>query len=341
MTPRSRRSPNAKEQAELAGLGTDVAGASGRGRHRLAVPINPHFDDHSDVAGESVWDDWVQFDGVKYVELDPADTRRCLWDFVDLVPDSTRRQISEFAAAWGLPSLDIPALRDGSKSNAFYLNSWREMAFSARDLLQLISATEGVELIAEDALQGIAYREMSAYDEEFDIGSDKLVQELWREREHRPMTESEWEARWKDTLGKKVLDHWRSAKRDNRGLEIQRRLSTRLMYTWLPHAGWHWDAVWDGDGRRITMITASGVIQIVASHLIDLFGSAEMAVYTCSMCWRPFEFDPVHDRRRPKAHQRRFCGDDCRSAARRVDNLASWPRNKSRWTRPQRPEVSK
>ena len=317
----------------MAGLGGGVGGAHVNGQHGLEVPVNPHFDGCADAA-QSVWDDWVEFDSVDYLYLDPADTRRCLWDFVDLVPDSTRKQILQFVARWGLPGGQFLPIRAAAKTNTSDLNLWREMAYGARDLLQLMGATGLGDLIDDDSLQGIAHREMEAYDEEFDLGIDKLVPELWREREHSAMTESQWDARWKDTLGEQVLDHWRSAKRDNRGLEIQRRMSTRLMYTWLPHAGWHWDAVWDGDGRRITMITASGVIQIVASHLIDLFGSAEMAVYTCSMCSRPFEFDPVHPRRRPKAHQRRFCGDDCRSAAKRVDNLASWHRNKSRWTKP-------
>ena len=116
--------------------------------------------------------------------------------------------------------------------------------------MQLVSAAGLGDLIDGDSLQGIAYREMAAYDEEFHLGFDKRTQELRRERGNSAMTESQQNVRWSDTHVEKVLEHWRSARRDSRGLEIQRRLAARLMNPWLRCA--------ELNGRRIGMKMVGG-----------------------------------------------------------------------------------
>lgn len=345
MIPRSSRGPSAKEQAELAGLGTNVAGELGQGRHVLELPINPQFDDRSSVDIESGRVPWLVFDDVEEVERDPVDTRQCLWDFADLGSKATREQMMRFVTRWGLlgegaaQPLNLRLThRSDRDSLSCHMGNWRWLTSKVRYLLQLMIATELGDLIDDDILEQIAGRERWSYSYWFVLRSE--VADLEAGLLGNPVRQ----ANEADAVLQDVLEHWRAARREGLGLEVQRHLATRILHYWLlsrsdGSGGWtHLE--WDDDGRRLVGRPENdiGVMEIVEYHLMNVFTSEQMDIYECSVCGHLFNHDDVRQKRRPKKGQRRFCGDDCRSAARRADNLASWHRNKSRWTKPQRPK---
>ena len=341
MTPRSSRRQSAKQQAELAGLGADAAGVRGRGRHVLELPVNPQFDDRTDEAIESGRVPWLVFDDVEEVERDPVDTRQSLWDFADLAPKATREQMKRFVTRWGLlgqgavQPLNLQLVhRSDRDSLSCNMRHWRWLTSMVRNLLQLMSTTESGDLIDDDILEQIASRERWRYSYEFALRSEEAELKAALERDPVRL------AKEADAVLQDVLEHWQAARREGLGLEVQRRLAVRVLhYLLLPSLDRGSERVeWDEEGRRLVepITKDTGVMEIVKYHLMKVFASEQMDIYKCSVCGRLFSHDDERQERRPKKGQRRFCGDDCRSAAKRVDNLASWHRNKSRWTRPQR-----
>lgn len=327
----------------MAGLGTDVAGARGRGRHVLELPVHPQFDDRSDAAIESGSVPWLVFDDVEEVERDPVDTRQCLWDFADLGSNATREQMMRFVTRWGLlgegatQQLNLQlGHRSDRDSLSCNMRHWRWLTSKVGNLLQLMSATESGDLIDDDILARIASQERWKYSFEFGLRSDE--EELDGALERDPVRR----AKEADAILRDVLEHWRAARREGLGLEVQRRLATRVLrYLLLPGSRGGWAHVeWDDDGRRLVGESRAyiGVMEIVNYHLMNVFTSEQMDIYKCSVCGHLFNHDDERQQRRPKKGQRRFCSDDCRSTARRADNLDSWHRNKSRWSKPQRPK---
>ena len=192
----------------------------------------------------------------------------------------------------------------------------------------MMSSTETGDLIGEDILEQIARQERWRYSFEFGLRSEEAELEAAIERD--PMKQ----AKDADAVLQDVIEHWRVARSEGFGLEVQRRLVARVLhYLLLPRsgAGGCTRVEWDDDGRRLVEPTTEdvGVMEIVKYHLMNIFASEQMDIYRCSVCGHLFEHDDERQERRPKQGQRRFCGDDCRSVARRVDRLASYHRRKS------------
>jgi hypothetical protein len=219
------------------------------------------------------------------------------------------------------------------------LDRWKPAARSANNLLQLTAATESESLIADSAIEDFVLDESFACMEAFGIDADKTAARISMDEVLAARTDA-WPGPFADELitadqVTKATEYWRSARRNGEGLDPQRRLVSTMLLNWMESpAG---NPVWDDRGRR-SETAAYGVYDIVGSHLYSIFGSQQMDVFTCSICERPFEFQADEGRRRPGRGRRRYCSDVCRAEGKRRDNLTSWHRNKSRWTRPRQAE---
>ncbi len=139
-------------------------------------------------------------------------------------------------------------------------------------------------------------------------------------------------------------DYFDAERRAGRGVALQRELIVNLLgEIAMPPEHRSSDAYaavpllfgfsWDDRGRRIEA-RATGVREIVASHLLSIFGSSQPDVFICSVCGTPFSTASAQTRRRPRAGVKRLCSDACRLAAKQESNRASWNKNKDRWRPP-------
>jgi len=300
--------------------------------HVLLVPVGPQLFGGYDVdwLTRVQGDDFIGWERIELSHHSPAETRRCLWDLIDLGDNFRSDGVMSFVSKWGL--LDFG--EDSGSGDKYAggdsdLDEWQYAARTASNLLQLMVATESRSLIADRAIEDFVWNERYACLKEFGIDT----YQRWDVR-----IEADPAAPMQDSIAAdrgvtEAMEYWRSARRTGQGLDLQRRLVSTMLLHWMPSPAWN--PIWDDRGRR-NETAAYGVYRIVGSHLYSIFGSPQIDVYTCSICNRLFEFDAGERQRRPGSGRRRYCSDACRAKGRRRNNLASWHRNKDRWPRGRR-----
>ncbi len=231
-----------------------------------------------------------------------------------------------FVSKWGLMDLgDDAESRDIDTSGESDLDEWESAAMTASNLLKLLAATESESLISDSAIEDFVRKERFTCMEAFGIDPD----EVSKARSHAYPDAPSDELITTDQVTE-ATEYWRTARRTGQGLDLQRRLVSTMLLHWMPTPDWN--PVWDDRGRR-NETAAYGVHQIVGSHLFSIFESLRIGVFFCSICDKLFEFEEGEGKRRPASGRRHYCSDACRAKGRRIDNLASWHRNKLKWSR--------
>jgi hypothetical protein len=149
---------------------------------------------------------------------------------------------------------------------------------------------------------------------------------------------------------KRQQDYFETERRAGRGVALQRELIVNLLGEIVmppsdrssdegPSVPLLFGYSWDDRGRRVEA-RASGVREVVASHLLSIFAAAQPDIFVCSVCGTPFSTESAQAQRRPRAGVKRLCSEACRLVAKRESNRASWNKNKDRW-RPSPPSTSK
>jgi hypothetical protein len=311
-------------------------------RHRLLLPEDVRFVREVNAAEREaarrylppVWDDAGEPDSVVWRsvlarDVDPEETLQCLWEFVRL-PEDAGHRIPKFVQTWGLlewgPGSEL-ATREKEQS----FSDWIEAAEEAERLLKAFVMTEQGALVPESLLWDLREgdrREYYSYDKEY---------------EARPVSPEEVHVL---TLTRQ-RDYFETERRAGRGVALQRELIVNLLgEIVMPPDARHsaddrasegeqtvpllFGYSWDDRGRRVEA-RASGVREIVASHLLSIFGSSQPDVFICSVCGTPFSTESAQTQRRPRAGVKRLCSEACRLEAKRESNRASWNKNKDRW----------
>ncbi len=283
-----------------------------------------------DAAGEP---DHLVWRSVLARDVDPDETLHCLWEYVRL-PENPTERIPKFVQTWGLLEWGPGSeLAESEKEQGFA--EWIEAAEEAERLLRAFVMTEQGDLVPEDLLWDLREgdrRQYYSYDEEYGV---------------RPISQEEIQI----LRVSRQRDYFDTERRAGRGLALQRALIVNLLgEIVMPPENRSWGDertvqgepavpllfgyTWDDRGRRVEA-RASGVREIVASHLLSIFASSQPDVFICSVCGRPFSTESAQTLRRPRAGVRRLCSEACRIAAKRESNRASWNKNKDRW-RPSR-----
>lgn len=297
--------------------------------HVLLLPVRPQlfggYDD--DWETRVPGDDLIGWERIERCHLSPAETRRCLWDLIDLGGNFRSDRVMSFVSKWGLINLgDDPDPRDKYAAGVSDVDEWKYAARTASNLLQLIYDTESESLISDSAIEDFVRNERYTCLKEFSIDTYQRWDVRIEADPDAPMQESIAA----DRGVTEAIEYWRSARRTGQGLELQRRLVSAMLLAWMPSPVLN--PVWDDRGRRNEAM-ALGVYEIAGSRLYSIFRSQRIDVFTCSICDQPFEFDESEGKRRPGRGRRRYCSDVCRAEGKRRDNLTSWHRNKLKWSR--------
>ncbi|MHB8685222.1 MAG: hypothetical protein ACYC9X_12960, partial [Dehalococcoidia bacterium] len=208
---------------------------------------------------------------------------------------------------------------DGYQSIA----DWEEAAEEIRKLLMAIAITEEGEVVPETLLRDLRHGDRRDYFHYSDLASQGGRLSM------------------NEVSAARQLAHYSDERRAGRGLALQRELIVNLLgEVAVPPESRSYDAPpavplsffysWDNRGRRLEA-RADGVREIVASHLLSMFGSADLDVFICSMCGNPYSRETAQTQRRPRAGVKRLCSEACRKAAKRESNRSSWNKNKDRW----------
>ena len=287
---------------------------------RLASPDEDSSSDARWTEGESdlVWD------RIDLMPQDPRDTLSCFWEFLDLAGVSDEafpEAVVRFVKKWGLLDFGEDADYMDTEHEAWRdLRYWHDQVTEARSIVLAMVATAGGELVEEGVLRDICGLGESLQESTLDIKTwlrpDRSYVAMWPA--WRQAQEDDWRARIQ------------AERRAGRGLELQRLVVTNRLAEWVNVADFI--PVWDEVERRVETVSR-GVHDIWGGHLLGLFASSPLDVFLCSVCGRPYPLDDSTTQRRPRTGSRRFCSDECRAQAKRTANLASWHRNKARWTR--------
>ena len=302
--------------------------------HVLLLPLRPQlfggYDD--DWETRVPGDDLIGWERIEECHLSPAETRRCLWDLIDLGGNFRSDRVMSFVSKWGLMGFgEVHEGDDIYAAGESDLDEWESAAMTASNLLKLLAATESESLISGSAIDDFVRNERFTCMEEFGIDPDE-VSKARSDVAYPDAPSDEWIT---DDQVTEAIEYWRTARRTGQGLDLQRRLVSTMLLHWMESPSGN--PVWDDRGRR-SETAAYGVHQIAGSRLYSIFRSQRIDVFTCSICDQPFEFDESEGKRRPGRGRRRYCSDVCRAEGKRRDNLTSWHRNKSRWTRPRQAE---
>ncbi|MSQ17738.1 MAG: hypothetical protein EXR54_09315 [Dehalococcoidia bacterium] len=227
--------------------------------------------------------------------------------------------VVRFIKKWGLLDFGEDAEYMQTEGEASCdLQYWRYEVTEAHKLVLAMVATAGGELVEEGALKDIRGSHESLQDSTLDLNTFLPTNRTFSWEDWLQAKEDDWLARIQ------------TERRADRGLELQRLLVTNRLAEWVNIASLI--PVWNEDERRVETV-ARGVGEIVGAHLLGLFVSSPLDVFSCSVCGRPFPLNDSTTQRRPRTGSQRFCSDDCRAQAKRASNLASWHRNRARWTR--------
>ena len=293
------------------------------GVHTLLIPRRPRLsvDEESDgidprgVTTKDLRDasprPLLFWDSLIHREVTPNESRRCLWDLIDLVAipsESFPEEYIRFTERWG--TLDSGqyvdyslGLDDPQFGDPVELLRWANQTHS---LLLTLLGTEAGELVDERVLLDL--REGDA--EEWDALATMPFEDI-------------------DRIEELQLERWRSKRAAGQGLDLQRALVSMLVTTHYLGSN-DSQAEWDSKGRRAQSV-ARGVREIIGTHVSAIFLSPQIGIFSCSVCGKPFEFAEEEGKRRPRRGAQRFCSEACRLVGRRASNLRSWNRNKARW----------
>jgi hypothetical protein len=325
----------------LAYAGLDVVnqGFAPQVRHRLLFPENVRFvreanadeREASDRYLAPVWDsagepDHVLWTNVVARDADPDGTLQCLWDFVRLA-EHTVQQLPDFVLRWGLLEWG-PGSELSERESEQCISDWSEAAEETECLLRAFAMTEQGQLVPESVLWKLREGDRR---EHFPYGPEVAARRL-----------SQWERHV--IRNERQREYFESERRAGRGVALQRELivnilgqvampSDRRASEGDPDVPLSLGLSWDDRGRRVEA-RASGVREIVASHLLSIFGSSQPDVFICSVCGTPFSTTSAQTQRRPRAGVKRLCSEACRLEAKRESNRASWNKNKDRWRPP-------
>ena len=264
----------------------------------------------------------LAWDGWELKEAGPASD--FLWEFVSMAGAQATDWLS-FVQRWGLLGAEDEEDLGPEEPDWRSLDEFDEASESIVAFLVLLVATNEGELLPEEVLEGFA-------------GVDDILDV--EERQDRLKAHGELLADQSSTSAQDQTsairnevrtNRWRRMRRNGRGLDLQRDLITRILNQILESRPASY--FWDGEGRRLERM-AVGVIEIAWSQLASRFTSTSVDIYGCSVCGRPFPFDPESSERRPRSGARALCGDECRQQAKRESNRQSWQKNKSKWRPP-------
>jgi len=313
-----------------------------RVRHRLLFPEDVRFVREVNGAEREaarryvppIWDDTGEPDHLVWQrvlaeDVDAEETLPCLWEFVRL-PEDARHGVPRFVQKWGLLEWGSGSEFETHEREQSFA-AWIEAAEEVERLLKAFVMTEQGELVPDSLLWDLRagdLREYYSYDTEYDARpmSQEEIHGLSLTRQH---------------------DYYETERRAGRGVALQRGLIVNLLGEVAmppdarppaddriadegPEVPLLFGYSWDERGRRVEA-RASGVREIVASHLLSIFAAAQPDVFVCSVCGTPYSMESARAQRRPRAGVKRLCSEGCRLEAKRESNRASWDKNKDRW----------
>jgi GNAT superfamily N-acetyltransferase len=265
-------------------------------------------------------EEYFSWTGRAVVDVDPAETKACLWDYIAAV-DKGPQAALRFHERWGL-YVDNTWRGDGS--GYWSVAEFQEEARRIRSVLIALVATEAGEVVGEDVLLALS---RLAYD--FDFARREDADEVLHRLGFKPGGEYNLPDHVTYPLFEEIrLERWRALRRGDQGLQLQAQLITGILNAEVgPDSG---SFIWDGRGRRVERL-ARGVRAICWSHLAALFSAPTLDVFLCGVCGKPFEFEAGEYQRRPRRGAMRFCSTACRLEAKRESNRQSWREHGARW----------